>query len=162
MAFLISCHYSYVSFNLLESKSSSPRGNWYQSPSSTPDAIDFSVNVDRFLRGYRLCGPYSGGSHSYTVRVEVYDDQGARLRSTSHSVSTSAAAYEALFSSPILIRANRWYSAEAYIVGPNAHRGRGGQFSVSCNGWTVRFKTSPRSKNGSSQSAGQIPALLLS
>ena len=140
---------------------SPPSSSWSQSTSHTPDAIDFSVNMDRSLRGYLLWGPYSSGLHSYTVRMEVYDAQGARLRSTFHSVSTSSTTYEVLFSSPVLIRANRWYSAVAHIVGPNAHQGRGGQSPISCNGWTMRFRTSGRSKNGSNQSYGQIPALLL-
>ena len=139
---------------------SSPSSAWSQQ--TTPDAIDFSVSLDRYLRGYLLWGPYSGGSGSFTVRMEVYNNQGARLISTNHSVSTSTTTYEVLFSTPVLIRANRWYSAVAHIVGPYAHRGIGGQSSVSCNGWTVRIRSSSRDRNGSRQSHGQIPALLLS
>ena len=134
--------------------------SWLQSSILAPDSIDFSVNVDRYLTGYLLWGSMLGVG-IYKVRALLKDDQNQQRAEASYNKYVSSTTYEALFSRPVLIRANRWYTAVAYIVGPPSHKGIAGEPFTQCNGWMVRFKTANGSRNGSDVTQGQIPALLL-
>ena len=142
------------------SRSRSPNGGGWGYAGNV-DAIDFQTNGDVILSGYRLWG-VSSGSTSFQVTIRLY--RGSNLiaeKSGSYATRSSVKTFEVHFSQRISIRAGVTYSATARITTTkNSFYITDGMASASCSGVTVTFKTSSKSSNGSSQSGGQIPALI--
>ena len=136
--------------------SSDPSGN------DRVDAIDFQTNGDVILSGYRLWG-VSSGSTSFQVAIRLYRGSNLIAQKTgSYATSSSVKTFEVHFSQVISIRANVTYTATARIVtSRSSFYLTNGLASTLCSGVTVIFKSkSSKDSNGSSQSGGQIPALI--
>ena len=142
------------------SRSRSPSGGGWGYAGNV-DAIDFQTNGDVILSGYRLWG-VSSGSTSFQVTIRLY--RGSNLiaeKSGSYATRSSVKTFEVHFSQRISIRAGVTYTATARITTKrNSFNIADGMASASCSGVTVTFKTSSKSSNGSTQSRGQIPALI--
>ena len=147
------------------SQSRSPISGWNYSndPSGSDrvDAIDFRTNGDVILSGYRLWG-VSSGSTSFQVTIRLY--HGSSLiseKSGSYATRSSVKTFEVHFSQRISIRAGVTYTATARITTTKkSFFIQDGMASASCSGVTVTFKSSSKDSNSSSQSRGQIPALI--
>ena len=126
-----------------------------------PSAIDFQTNGDVILSGYRLWGVNSG-STSFQVTIRLY--RGSSLiseKSGSYATRSSVKTFEVHFSQSISIRAGVTYTATARITTTKqSFYIEDGMASASCSGVTVTFKSSSKDSNNSSQSRGQIPALI--
>ena len=126
-----------------------------------PSAIDFQTNGDVILSGYRLWGVNSG-STSFQVTIRLY--RGSSLiseKSGSYATRSSVKTFEVHFSQSISIRAGVTYTATARITTTKqSFYIEDGMVSASCSGVTVTFKSSSKDSNNSSQSSGQIPALI--
>ena len=132
------------------------------SGSDRVDAIDFQTNGDVILSGYRLWGVNSG-STSFQVTIRLYRVSSLIAEETgSRATSSSVKTFEVHFSQVISIRANVTYTATARIVtSRSSFYLTNGLASTLCSGVTVIFKSkSSKDSNGSSQSGGQIPALI--
>ena len=131
------------------------------SGSGNVDAIDFQTNGDVILSGYRLWGVNSG-STSFQVTIRLY--RGSSLiseKSGSYATRSSVKTFEVHFSQRISIRAGVTYTATARITTTKqSFYIEDGMASASCSGVTVTFKSSSKDSNNSSQSSGQIPALI--
>ncbi|CAH3183652.1 unnamed protein product [Porites lobata] len=125
------------------------------------DAIDFQTSGDVILSGYRLWGVNSG-STSFRVTIRLYRRSNLIAQKTgSYATSSSVKTFEMHFSQVISIRAGVTYTATARIVtSRKSFYLTHGRASASCSGVTVNFKSSSKDSNGSSQSEGQIPALI--
>ena len=125
------------------------------------DAIDFQTSGDVILSGYRLWGVNSG-STSLRVTIRLYRGSNLIAQKTgSYATSSSVKTFEMHFPQVISIRAGVTYTATARIVtSRKSFYVTHGRASASCSGVTVNFKSSSKDSNGSSQSEGQIPALI--
>ena len=131
------------------------------SPGSQVDAIDFQTNGNVNLQGYRLWGVGSG-SATYQVTIRLYRGSFLMAEKTrSYFTRSSDQTFEVHFSQDISIRAGVVYTATAKITtNQNSFYLADGMNSASCSGVTVTFSTSSKDSNSSSQSRGQIPALI--
>ena len=142
-------------------------GTWIYSAnangSNRVDAIDFQIDSDTILSGYRLWGVKSVNSTTFLVTMSLYREQSLIASKTgTYPTNSSVKTFEVHFSQEIAISPNITYTAAVRIVtSARSYFHYDGMSSASCSGATVIFTTSSMDSNGSSQQYGQIPALIL-
>ena len=131
--------------------------------SNRVDAIDFQIDSDTILSGYRLWGVKSVNSTTFLVTMSLYREHSLIASKTgTYPTNSSVKTFEVHFSQEIAISPNITYTAAVRIVtSAFSYVHDDGVSSASCSGATVIFTTSSMDSNGSRQQYGQIPSLIL-
>lgn len=127
------------------------------------DAIDFQIDSDTILSGYRLWGVKSVNSATFLVTMSLYREHSLIASKTgTYPTNSSVKTFEVHFSQEITISPNITYTAAVRIVtSAHSYAHNDGMVSASCSGVSVIFTTSSMDSNASSQQYGQIPSLIL-
>ena len=142
-----------------------PETTWHYSNSS-PDGIGLIVNKAIKLHGVRHFGSNEG---EYTVSMEVKDVANCSSLVKQSGSYTSEKdevhdyyGFDVLFSFPVQLDEGKIYEIVSAINGPASWYGNEGQRSVKSQEVTFTFICTDACVNGTSEIAGQFPALLFS
>ncbi|XP_046573822.1 BTB/POZ domain-containing protein 6-like isoform X2 [Haliotis rubra] len=130
------------------------------------DAILFRCNKKISLHGFQLYGPLRG-SANYDVITNILGNNDISLPASvldcSCVVNDNEEVFDVMYKAAVAIKAGVWYTLVVKILGPDSRAGYGGNIQVHCpDGVVLDFRNSERSKNGTSVTVGQIPALVYS
>ena len=138
-------------------------GPW--SCSGSPDCVNFTVNKPISLYGVQHFGCKGG---EYTVSTGVQDTtDGVTLVKQSgvyNSVNDESDLYygfDVQFDRSVCLKENNEYKLVSLIKGPESWYGGDGQKTVESEGVQFTFCTSTGGTNGTSDTGGQFPALLV-
>ena len=138
-------------------------GSWGYSGS--PDGINFTVDKPIKLYGVQNFGSEGG---EYTVSTEVKDTTDGSSLVKQCGVCTcvkdetdSYYGFDVQFHRPVCLQENKEYELVSLIKGPESWFGEKGQETVDCQGVQFTFRSSGGDKNGTSDTGGQFPALLI-
>lgn len=133
------------------------------SGSNRVDAIDFQIDSDTILSGYRRWGVRSVNSTTFLVTMSLYREHRLIANKTgTYPTNSSVKTFEVHFSQEIAISPNITYTAAVRIVtSASSYAHNDGMSRASCSGVSVNFTTSSMDSNGSRQQFGQIPSLIL-
>jgi len=143
-----------------------PRKDGPWSYRSDPDCINFTVNKPVTLCGVQHFGS-KGGEYTVSTEVKGTGADGSTLGKQSgvytsiYDESDSYYGFDVQFDRPVCLKENKEYKLVSLIKGPVSWYGGEGQETVKSEGVQLTFRTSNGDANGTDNTRGQFPALLI-